>query len=249
MHSQARYAGVTLNDGMVKDHGIFMLQTINIQGYLFNVFYDSGCGDLVCKKSAIDTSISLGKASQEFPGPITISGVGDNKTICNDGVYKISLPLCGGKEAIMSGICLEKVTGKFPIFSRQSVEDDIKYSYQKNGKNLTGKLPHLPEKVGGETDIMIGIKYLKYFPKEITIYEAKFQNSDGSRGVVAGPHPSFLNNWEQVGRVVYSHEVMPEVNQYRKIHQVGMNVLLLGFRERLESSDDDSTDVSGPAKV
>ena len=38
MHSQARYAGGTLNDGMVKDRGIFMLQTINIQGNLFNVF-------------------------------------------------------------------------------------------------------------------------------------------------------------------------------------------------------------------
>ena len=114
-----------------------MLQTINIQGNLFNVFYDSGCGDLVCKKSAIDISMSLGKASQEFLGPITISGVGDNKTICNDGVYEISLPLCGGKEAIMSGICLEKVTDKFPIFPLRSVEDDIKYSSQKNGKNLT----------------------------------------------------------------------------------------------------------------
>ena len=29
MHSQARYADVTLNDGM-KDRGIFMLQTKNI---------------------------------------------------------------------------------------------------------------------------------------------------------------------------------------------------------------------------
>ena len=36
---------------------------------------------------------------------------------------------------------------------------------------------------------------------------------------------------------------MPEVN-----HQVGMSVPLLGFRERLESSDDDSSDVSESAK-
>ena len=34
MHSQARYAGVTLNDGTMKDRGTFMLQTINIQGNL-----------------------------------------------------------------------------------------------------------------------------------------------------------------------------------------------------------------------
>ena len=85
-------------------------------------------------------------------------------------------------------------------------------------------------------------------PCGVTIYEAKFQNSDGSTGVMAGPHPSFQNDWEQVGQVVYTYEVMPEVNQYRKIHQVGMNVPLLGFRERFESSDDDTSDVSKPAK-
>ena len=30
-----------------------------------------------------------------------------------------------------------------------------------------GKLPNLPRFVGGETDIMLGIKYAKYFPKEV----------------------------------------------------------------------------------
>ena len=44
-----------------------------------------------------DKLIGLGKANQELPGPITLSGVGDNKTICQHGVYKISLPLSGGK--------------------------------------------------------------------------------------------------------------------------------------------------------
>ena len=49
-----------------------------------------------------------------------------------------------------------------------------------------------------EVDIMIGVQYLKYFPKEIfrteaglTLYSSPFKSVDGSRGVVAGPHPSF----------------------------------------------------------
>ena len=61
----------------------------------------------------------------------------------------------------------------------------------------------MPDEVGGETDIIIGMKYLKYFPKEVyklpdglTIYEAMFKSSDGSKGVVAGPHSSFSNDWE-----------------------------------------------------
>ena len=228
------------------DRGIFMLQTIEIGGQLFNIFYDSGCGDLVCKKSAIDKLVKIGRASQELPGPITISGVGDQKTICQDGVYRISLPLCGGKEANLSGLCLNKVTGTFPVFPLGRVESDIKEHYQQFGKNPTGKLPRLPDKVGGETDIMIGIKYLKYFPKEIhklpdglTIYEAMFRNSDGSRGVVAGPHQSFSNDWEQMGECAYSYEVMPEVTQYRSICKLGMEVPLLGYREIGENPERD----------
>ena len=33
--------------------GIFTLQTINIEGNNFNVFYDGGCGDLVCNNKTI----------------------------------------------------------------------------------------------------------------------------------------------------------------------------------------------------
>ena len=48
------------------------------------------------------------------------------------------------------------------------------------------------------TDFMLGIKYLKYFPREVfnlpsglTIYESMFVNPDGSRGIVGGSHQVF----------------------------------------------------------
>ena len=66
------------NDG---DWAIFMLQTIEINGHPFNIFYDSGYGDLVAKKSAIDILASMGRAKHEIPGPITLSDVGDRKVI------------------------------------------------------------------------------------------------------------------------------------------------------------------------
>ena len=59
-------------------------------------------------------------------------------------------------------------------------------------------IPQFPKHVGGETDIMIGIQYQKYFPVEIlrlpsglALYESKFVGEDGTRGIIAGPHPSF----------------------------------------------------------
>ena len=52
--------------------------------------------------------------------------------------------------------------------------------------------------VGRETDILIGIKYTKCFPKLIFefdsglgIYELVFLSSDETRGAVSGPHEEF----------------------------------------------------------
>ena len=141
----------------------------------------------------------------------------------------------------MSSLCLDKVTGSFPEFSLTNAEKDIGEHYQKYGKGSDGTLPRLPGKVGGETDIMIGIKYLKYFPKEIhklpnglTIYEAMFKNSDGSLEVVAGPHQSFSIDWDKMGQVAYSYDVMPEVTQSQYIPENGMEVPLRGWGKNLE---------------
>ena len=89
---------------------IFMLQTIEINGHTFNIFYDSGCGDLVVKKSAIDILLSMSRAKHEIPGPITLTGVGDQKVVCKNGVYSLKLPLCNGEEAVVNGLCVNRIT-------------------------------------------------------------------------------------------------------------------------------------------
>ena len=62
-------------------------------------------------------------------------------------------------------------------------------------------------KVGGDTDFMIGIKYLRYYPQVIfqlpsglTIYKSLFRNPDGGRGIIGGPHQIFNNigNYHQL---------------------------------------------------
>ena len=59
-------------------------------------------------------------------------------------------------------------------------------------------LPTLPNQVGGQTDIIIGLRYKKYFPKEIhifpsglTVYSSQFIGVDETVGVLGGPHPEF----------------------------------------------------------
>ena len=113
MHSMAHTAS-TVEEA---ERGIFMLQTIDIDGENFNIFYDSGCSDLICKKSAIEKLARVGRAQQIEQGPINIAGVGDNKTVSQDGIYAVTLPLGMGVEAKMNRLCLDQVTGKFPTFS------------------------------------------------------------------------------------------------------------------------------------
>ena len=39
---------VAATEDIVGNRGLFMLQTITVEGQLFNLFHGSGCGDLMC---------------------------------------------------------------------------------------------------------------------------------------------------------------------------------------------------------
>ena len=61
---------------------------------------------------------------------------------------------------------MSKTTGTFPLYKLGGVERDINDKCRRIGDpNLVDKLPKLPSVVGGGTDILVGIKYAKYFQK------------------------------------------------------------------------------------
>jgi len=190
--------GIRHESGMDEfEYSIYMLQTIEIQGKRFNLFFDSGCGDLVSRRRAVLCLERKGRASCELKGPLVLSGVGDQKTISEHGIYQVRVPMHDGNDINISGLCLDKVTAEFPKYDIRQVEQDIHSAYRATGQDPQS-LPRLPSHVGGGTDFMIGIKYLKYFPKAVyqlpsglTIYESVFANPDGSRRVIGGPHRSF----------------------------------------------------------
>ena len=70
------------------------------------------------------------------------------------------MPLFDGRDAVISMF-------RFPIYPLEGdVEEDIRKSYRLKGLNVED-LPNLPRQVGGETDLMIGIQYLKYNPEQV----------------------------------------------------------------------------------
>ena len=124
------------DDGEVTDSSVYILQTIKVNDRNLNLFYDSGCGDLVCRKEAVTELEKSGGASLLIPGPITLGGVGDIKTETPHGIYKIDIPLCSGKLAVMRGVCLDQITAKFPMYPLQTqFQKDIIDNYKLAGKD------------------------------------------------------------------------------------------------------------------
>ena len=181
------------DDEIIVDNGLYMLQTIKMGKASVNLFFDSGCSDVVCRFEAIQR---MGEgARQEIQGPLSLGGVGDLKLISPHGVYKISLPLYNGKNAVLSGICIDQITTVFPTYPLHGkIKSDVYKGYIQDGGDVND-LPTIPEYVGGAVDIMIGSKYQRYQPVPVfsllsglTIYRSPFINASGGRGVIGGPH-------------------------------------------------------------
>ena len=106
-------------------------------------------------------------------------------------------------------------------------------------------LPKIPKSVGGEIDFMIDIKYLRYYPKMIfqlpsglTIYEFVFENANGGRGVIGGPHEIFNNirNYHAEDNIHITF-FSNQYNLYRNGYQVNPDISLLGFKESNQMYD------------
>ena len=118
------------------------------------------------------------------------------------------------------------------------MEKEVRAAFAEQGGNVD-ELPKLPKFVGGETDLMIGVQYLKYFPKEVfslpsglTLYESKFLNADGSRGILAGPHRIVTEMYNDLGcnmnMGVFFSEI---VTSYRNAFIAGLDISLFGFQD------------------
>lgn len=109
--------------------------------------------------------------------------MGDLTSVSQHETYKVNIH--DGSQATISRVCLDKITSTFPTYSVQGrVINDIISAYQKERGGVK-ILPIIPNSVGGKTDFVIGIKFLRYHPKFIfhlpsclPIYESVFQIAD-----------------------------------------------------------------------
>ena len=210
---------------------IFMLQSININQRTYTIFYDSGCSDFISRFEAVK---HLGSnAVQQYAGNIQMGGVGGSINVTSHGIFKISIPLRHGCNAVMTGPCLHRITETFPHYPlKGKVFNDLKDQYIKEGNDISF-LPSVPTSVGGDVDFMVGIKYLRYFPEPIfqlpsglSIYRSQFLNTDGSCGVIGGPHEVF----NKIGSSHLStHFISNQLDLFRNGYQVNPDIRMLGY--------------------
>ena len=234
--------------GNSEEHAIFSFQLINVAGLDLCQFYDNGCGNAVFSRWAIEQLVSLGRAEQTCSKSLILRGVNGQESICPYGEWKVRLPLLNGNEAILIGICVDEVTETFPEYPLDKVEDDFRMEFGEQPENqvVCPRLPKLSKKVGGKVDIMIGSQYLKYFPREVgrlesglTLYKSLFRSSDGTNGIISGPHPSFtlVNRASHFAlgscRSYYSDATRAYLDYLAETKAVS----LLGYKEPLTNTD------------
>ena len=175
----------------ITDDPLYLLQVIEVEGRQYNVFYDDGCGGSIITKSAKER---LGDRVELLSsGDIDIGGVGGISTVAAHGEYRFKLPLASGREALIVGPCMDQITHVFPTFPLSSILEEVAVEARKVGED-TSKWPSTHPYCGGDTDIMLGIRYKRYHPKEVFslpsglgVFESKFAGPNGSRGLVGGP--------------------------------------------------------------
>jgi len=234
------------------DRGIYLLQQILVNNNKLLIFYDNGCSDFVVSEKAVQLLGS--RATKESSQQIILSGVGNTQTKSSLGTYSVKLPLSNGNDVSLSGICLQHITSNFPVYPLATVEKDIQ-SYYSSTKRID-TLPTLPSSIGGEVHMMIGIKYLRYHPRMVfqlpsglAIYESKFNNTSGGRGVVGGPHHIFTNIHQHYNSNTVSTFFS---DQYKMLMRNQSNVPLLGYNQHsitsINSPSANTIDESSPTE-
>ena len=227
-------------DSKPEDASIFAFQRSkvgdDVEG---NMFYDGGCGDLCLSREFKDKLVSVGRAKCLVEGPIVLEGAGGQISSHEEGIWEVTLQLGNGQDAVMSGLCCEKLTSPFPLYCLKDVEKDFHEQIAKKDPHLLPVLPSLPNQVGGKVDLMIGKQYLKFSPREIaqlesglTLYRSRFMSPDGTYGVVSGPHPEFT----KIERMVHFSQTFcyhQTVQRYIELQNVRNQVPLLGYPETL----------------
>ena len=210
---------------------IFMLQYIETSGQALLLFFDSGCsGSAVSDRaSKLLNSITLreGPTQLNVAGAVTMEIEGGDETFF--------LPLDESeKVATITGLRMPSITNQFPCWDVATAMTEIGLELDEAFPGHAPLPPH-PPKVGGEcVDIMIGIRYARFFPRllymlpsGLGIYKTQFKAMNGQTCILGGPHSSWLKCKEEANysspHTFFSAELKAYYHACDTLHHVYSN--------------------------
>ena len=129
-------------------------------------------------------------------GPLSISAAGDVSVTVQDE-WMILVPRTDGTKQAMIGVTCDKITSTFPKINTKEAFSEIIEKAPNSKKDFLRKLS-VPDVVGGDPDLLIGVYYQCIFPEVLHtlpsglfIAKLKLKSSNGWNAVIGGPHHSF----------------------------------------------------------
>ena len=200
------------------ERAIYMMQSVyNDSGTELLLFYDSGCSVAAISEQAAEAL----QSRNIVPGPTNLNVAGGQVLVNRGGVDQFELDLFDNEAKVqMRGLVMDTVTNPFALYDLQEAYEDLCKAY---GRGEGVALPAVPDKIGGsKVDVMIGIKYLAYFPELVfslpcglAIYESRIRTLCGRRGVIGGPHRSWAHAEERIEFMSSFAFLAAELRAYR----------------------------------
>ena len=172
--------------------GMFMFTlTPDLNGDPLQTFMDTGANSYIMKtgveKRLISVKISHGPVSVSVAGGLEVSASGE---------YGALIPLADGSYQAVRGLCMDTVVGKLPCYRLKPLLSQIK---EENPDNQHLKRLNIPKVLGGDVDLLLGIKYLRIMPKPVhvlpcglTVFESVLKPyNKGETAVIGGPIEAF----------------------------------------------------------
>ena len=177
---------------------IFLLQNITVNDRKILIFYDSGCMTAAINTTAAATMESVNVR----PGPSTMCVAGGDVIQIPGGDEQVIIPMTDKKGyATVTAVCMDQVTSPFPTWHIAKAWEEIVIEFQAEFPELNPEkdIPARPSEVGGkEVDLIIGIKYYKYYPRPLyalpsglTVYHTRLTASNDENCILGGPHQAW----------------------------------------------------------
>ena len=153
-------------------------------------FVDSGCNCAIFKDGIPQEELISCKI-QEGPIPIDVAtGVVVNAL----GEWALAIPLANGSYQVMRALTVKKVTSDMPKFRLRNLLDNLK-SEPAAEENDSLQNIQIPQILGGEIDLCLGIQFASIHPEPIfsmpnglTVYKSHFARvNDGEIASIGGP--------------------------------------------------------------